>query len=77
VALVQRAAEDELGAAVPLVGVGYATDMRLFCERAIPCVMFGPRGIRCAHAVDERVDIADLVAVARVVVRAAIALSRR
>jgi acetylornithine deacetylase len=61
-----------LGAAPPLVGVGYATDMRQFCARAIPCVMFGPRGIRYAHAVDERVEIADLVAVARVIVRAAL-----
>jgi len=77
VGLVQRATEDELGAAAPLVGVGYATDMRLFCERGIPCVMFGPRGIRYAHAVDERVEIGDLVAVARVTVRAALALSAR
>jgi acetylornithine deacetylase len=77
VVLVQRATADELGAAAPLVGVGYATDMRLFCERGIPCVMFGPRGIRYAHAVDERVEIADLVAVARVIVRAALAFSRR
>jgi acetylornithine deacetylase/succinyl-diaminopimelate desuccinylase-like protein len=39
--------------------------------------MFGPRGIRYAHAVDERADIADLVAVARVIVRAALAFSGR
>jgi acetylornithine deacetylase len=77
VALVQRVTADELGAAAPLVGVGYATDMRLFCERGIPCVMFGPRGIRFAHAVDERVDIAELVAVARVIVRATLGFSRR
>jgi acetylornithine deacetylase len=77
VRLVEQATADELGAAAPLAGVGYATDMRLFCERAIPCVMFGPRGIRTAHAVDERVQIADLVAVARVIVRAALGFSAR
>ncbi len=77
VRLVECAVTTELGAAAPLVGVGYATDMRLFCERGIPCVMFGPRGIRHAHAVDERVAVADLVAVARVIVRAALAHAAR
>jgi acetylornithine deacetylase len=77
VACVARAAAAELGAPPALVGVGYGTDMRLFCERGIPCVMFGPRGIRHAHAVDERVAIADLVAVARVIVRAALGHAAR
>jgi acetylornithine deacetylase len=71
VTLVRDAAAAELGAPPPLVGVGYGADMRLFCARGIPCVLFGPRGIRMAHAVNERVSIADLVAVARVIVRAA------
>ena len=69
VARVQEAAAGELETRPPLVGVGYGSDMRLFCERAIPCVMFGPRGIRRAHAVDEHVRIDDLRTVARVVVR--------
>ena len=69
VALVQQAAAIELGAPPPLVGVGYAADMRLFCARGIPCVLFGPRGIRLAHAVDERVAIDDLAAVARILAR--------
>jgi acetylornithine deacetylase len=77
VRLVADATGEELGAAAPLVGVGYATDMRLFCARGIPCVMFGPRGIRYAHAVDERVAIADLVIVARVIVRAALGFAAR
>jgi acetylornithine deacetylase len=77
VALVRGAATAELGAAPPLVGVGYGTDMRLFCDRGIPCVLFGPSGITLAHAVDERVAIADLEAVARVVVRCAIAFGSR
>ncbi len=43
------------------VGVPYGADMRLFCERGIPCVMVGTGGIELAHAVDERVPVADLV----------------
>ena len=73
VTLVRAAAAAELGAPPPLVGVGYATDMRLYRARGIPCVMFGPRGIRLAHAVDERVAIGDLETVARVIVRSAVA----
>lgn len=72
VRLVQNAATAELGAPPPLVGVGYGSDMRLYCERGIPCVMFGPRGLHMAHAVDERVSVAELVVVARVIVRAVV-----
>ena len=39
--------------------------MRLFSERGIPAVMAGPGNAHLAHAVDERVAVADLVAVAR------------
>jgi len=42
------------------IGVPYGADMRLFCERGIPCVMVGTGGLELAHAVDERVAIADL-----------------
>jgi acetylornithine deacetylase len=42
------------------VGVPYGADMRLFCERGIPCVMAGTPGLELAHAVDERVAVADL-----------------
>ena len=73
VTLVRDAAAAELGEPPPLVGVGYGADMRLFCDRGIPCVLFGPGGIRLAHAVDERVAIADLAAVSRVIVRSALA----
>jgi acetylornithine deacetylase len=43
--------------------------MRLFCERGIPCVMFGTPGLERAHAVDEYVEVDDLVALARAIVR--------
>ncbi len=74
VRLAQEAAAAELGTPPPLVGVGYGSDMRLFCERGIPCVLFGPSGLRLAHAVDEQVSIAELALVARVMVRCALAL---
>lgn len=77
VTLVQDAAAAELGAPPPLVGVGYGTDMRLFCARGIPCVLFGPSAIERAHAADEHVAIDELEVVARVVVRCVLAFARR
>jgi acetylornithine deacetylase len=68
--IVQEAAAAELGAPPPLAGVGYGCDMRLYCERGIPTVLFGPSGLHLAHAVDERVSVAELAPVARVIVRA-------
>ena len=53
-----------------LTGVPYGADMRLFCARGIPAVMVGTPGLELAHAVDERVRIDDLAALARIVVRA-------
>jgi acetylornithine deacetylase len=69
VGAVRAAAAAELGAPPPLVGVPYGSDMRHFCARGIPCVMLGPAGLELAHAVDERVSVGDLVALARLLVR--------
>lgn len=65
------AVADELGRPARAVGVPYGADMRLFAQRGIPCVMVGAPGLDRAHAVDERVDVADLIALARVLVRTA------
>jgi acetylornithine deacetylase len=43
--------------------------MRHFTARGIPCTMAGTRGIELAHAVDERVELGELVALARALVR--------
>jgi acetylornithine deacetylase len=67
--LVIAATGDELGRPPRAVGVPYGADMRLFCERGIPCVMVGTPGLESAHAVDERVAVADLEALARILVR--------
>ena len=53
------------------VGVSYGADMRLFADRGIPVVMLGTSGLELAHAVDERVSIAEverLAAVLRAVI---------
>ena len=47
--------------------------MRLFCARGIPTVMVGTPGLEFAHAVDERVSVADLAALARIIARAVVA----
>jgi len=67
--LVREAASAELDAPARVVGVPWGADMRLWCARGVPCVMFGPTGIERAHAVDERVRIDDLMTVARVILR--------
>ncbi len=51
------------------VGAPWGTDMRQFAARGIPTVMAGPGNAYLAHAVDERVPVADLVAVAEGVER--------
>jgi acetylornithine deacetylase len=55
--------------APPVTGVTWGADMRLFTDRGIPTVMFGTGGIERAHAVDERVAIADVEELARVIER--------
>ena len=77
VTLVRGAAGAELGAPPALAGVGYGADMRQYCDRGIPTVMFGPSSIRLAHAADERVEVGDLVTVARVIVRSAVGFAAR
>jgi acetylornithine deacetylase len=56
----------ERGAA-PVAGVPWGADMRLYAARGIPTVMVGTSGIELAHAVDERVRVDELVALARIV----------
>lgn len=51
------------------VGVPWGADMRQYTERGIPTVMVGPGNAHLAHAVDERVLVADLVAVAEGIAR--------
>jgi acetylornithine deacetylase len=70
VSTVRGAVADEVGGEPPLAGVPWGADMRLFTARGIPTVMVGTSGIELAHAVDESVDVAQLVTVARTMIRA-------
>jgi acetylornithine deacetylase len=74
VAVVAGAVADERGGPPALAGVPWGADMRLFRARGIPCVMAGTNGIERAHAVDEWVAADELVALARVLVRAVLRL---
>ena len=61
------AAEQILGRRPPLVGVPYGSDMRLLVRQGgTPTVMFGPGDVRVAHAADEQVALAEVIACARV-----------
>jgi len=60
------AVRSERGTAAP-AGAPWGADMRLYCARGIPACMVGTRGIELAHAVDERVRIDDLAALARII----------
>jgi acetylornithine deacetylase len=75
-ALVRAAGSAEAGREVAVAGVSYGADMRLFCERGIPCVMCGTPGMEHAHAVDERVAIDDLVRLSRTIGRVIEGLGR-
>jgi acetylornithine deacetylase len=69
VAGVAAAFADELGREVRPAGVPWGADMRHFTARGIPCTMAGTPGIELAHAVDERVPLAELTTLARATVR--------
>jgi acetylornithine deacetylase len=69
VGLVQAAVGDELSAPPRLTGAPYGADMRHFSARGIPCVMFGTPGLERAHAADEYAAVADVMRVARALVR--------
>lgn len=69
VAQVAAAVEDERGAPARVAGVPWGADLRLYCARGIPAAMVGTHGIERAHAVDERVAIADVESLVRILVR--------
>ena len=58
--LVRAAAAGALGRPATVAGVPWGADMRLFAAAGIPAVMIGTSGIDVAHAVDERVAVAEL-----------------
>lgn len=63
---VAAAHETVTGAAPPVTGVPYGSDLRLLVNRGgIPSVLYGPGDARIAHRADEFVPVSDLLDVAR------------
>lgn len=60
------AIEDVRGSAPGVVGAPYGSDLRLYAAAGVPTLQYGPGRIEEAHAVDESVEVADLLACARV-----------
>jgi acetylornithine deacetylase len=48
-----------------LIGAPYGSDLRQYAAAGVPTVQYGPGDIAGAHAIDESVDIAEVVACAR------------
>jgi acetylornithine deacetylase len=70
IARIAAAAVDEVtGGPAHVTGVPWGADMRLFTARGIPTVMVGTGGLERGHAVDERVAVADVEALTRVLER--------
>jgi acetylornithine deacetylase len=64
--MAREATAAALGRPARVAGVPWGADMRLWCAAGVPTVMLGTRGIELAHAVDERVSVDELGALARI-----------
>ncbi|HET7303776.1 MAG TPA: ArgE/DapE family deacylase [Segeticoccus sp.] len=47
-------------------GAPYGSDLRHYAAAGVPTLQYGPGDIRCAHALDERVEVAEVLRCARV-----------
>jgi acetylornithine deacetylase len=63
---VREAVADVRGAPPEPVGGPYGSDLRHYAHTGIPTLQYGPGDVRFAHAIDEHVELADVVACARV-----------
>lgn len=62
-----RAAVAEVRGVTPeVVGAPYGSDLRLYAAAGVPTLQYGPGRVEHAHAVDEQVEMADVLACARV-----------
>ncbi len=66
--LVAAAHHDVHGTVPPVHGVPYGSDLRLLTAGGIPTLHYGPGNIRQAHAPNESVPVAELVAVTQTLV---------
>lgn len=63
---VSDAVEAIRGSRPPALGGPYGSDLRHYTAADVPTLQYGPGDVRFAHATDEHVDLADVVACARV-----------
>jgi acetylornithine deacetylase len=63
---VTRAVSAVRSSAPEVSGAPYGSDLRLYAAAGVPTLQYGPGRIEHAHAVDEHVEVADLLACARV-----------
>jgi len=63
---VRDAASAVRGGVPEVVGAPYGSDLRLYAAAGVPTLQYGPGRVEHAHAVDECVDVADVLACARV-----------
>jgi acetylornithine deacetylase len=71
-------AQHERATGVPPIveGVTYGSDLRLFTNHAqMPAVLYGPGDVAHAHAVDEAIDVEEMVTACRVIARTVAAWS--
>ena len=54
------------GSAPDVRGAPYGSDLRLYAAAGVPTLQYGPGRVEHAHAVDESVELADVLACARV-----------
>ncbi|MGH1561748.1 ArgE/DapE family deacylase [Mumia sp. DW29H23] len=72
--IVQDAAEAAGSSRPAATGAPYGSDLRLYGAAGVPTVQYGPGDIAHAHAVDEHVEVADVIACARAYVLTALRL---
>lgn len=63
---VTDAARTVRGSVPEVLGAPYGSDLRLYAAAGVPTLQYGPGRIEDAHAADESVDLADVLASARV-----------
>lgn len=63
---VTDAAATVRGSVPPAVGAPYGSDLRLYAAAGVPTLQYGPGRVEQAHAVDESVELDDVLGCARV-----------
>ena len=62
----RRAVADTRGSTPAALGGSYGSDLRQYAAAGIATLLYGPGDVRSSHAIDEHVELADVVACARV-----------